>query len=185
MRRTCAVVLLAVTSFATCAGQPVPQSLSELARKEAERRQKVDQQGIPVKRIESANIGLPDPGGRVSVSSPEPPSTRPAGAATKAETRPTLRSFQLRLQKLDTEITLAEEKLKLLRKRADAARWTVVKTPKGSKVPGLFSGQDQYRWQILEAETKLASLRRERSDVFQAGRKAGYLPGELEGRGIR
>jgi hypothetical protein len=40
------------------------------------------------------------------------------------------------------------------------------------------------RWQILELEGKLAGLRRDRVDTFQAGRKAGYLPGELEGRGI-
>ena len=40
------------------------------------------------------------------------------------------------------------------------------------------------RWQILELEGKLAGMRRDRIDTFQAGRKAGYLPGELEGRGI-
>ncbi len=161
-----------------------PQSLAELARKEAERRQKIDEQGIRVKRIDSADLQPLAPGGTISVSSPE---FRPASLNTpvaKAETRPTLRSFQTRLQKLDRDIGQDDEKLKLLRARADAERWAGTKTSKGSRGSGSGAAQDPLRWQILELEARLAGLCRDRSDTFQAGRKAGYLPGELEGRGI-
>lgn len=71
----------------------------------------------------------------------------------------------------------------MLRARADAERWTSIKTGKGSRGSAISSAAEQLRWQISELELKLADWRRERSDVFQAGRKAGYLPGELDGRG--
>ncbi len=160
------------------------QSLTEVARKEAERRQKIDQQNVPVKRIESVDLASASSNGTVSVSHTESRSTSLKVPAPRPDARATLRSFQTRLQKLDNDIAQAEERLRLLRARAEAERWTVVRTPKGSRGGGLISGQDQFRWQILEAEGKLAGLRRDRSDVFQAGRKAGYLPGELEMRGI-
>ncbi len=161
-----------------------PQSLVEVARKEAERRKKIDAQGVTVKRIESADLPPFTLGGAVSVSTPQ---SRPASAGNpvrKAEARPALRSFQTRLQKLDRDIEQGQNKLKLLRARSDAERWAGTKTSKGSRGSGLNATQDSLRWQILELEAKLAAWRRERSDTFQAGRKAGYLPGELESRGI-
>ena len=46
--------------------------------------------------------------------------------------------------------------------------------------------EDRSRLQaeIEELELKLKQLRRERAETFDDGRKAGYLPGELEGKGI-
>lgn len=161
-----------------------PQSLAEVARKEAERRQKLAQQGVQEKRIEASDPAQLAPGGTISLSSPDP---RPAPArapATKAEPRASLRSFQTRLQKLDRDIVQAEDRLKLLRARLEAERWAPIKTAKGSKGSASSAGLEQLRWQIVEQEGKLARLRQDRSDTFQAGRKAGYLPGELEGRGI-
>ncbi len=176
--------MLALTPAVHGVATREPQSLAEVARKEAERRQKIDEQGIRVKRIESADLQTIAPGGTISISFPE---SRPASSNTpvaKAEPRPTLRSFQTRLQKSDRDIRQDEEKLKLLRARADAERWAGTKTSKGSRGSGSAAAQDPLRWQILELEAKLAGLRRDRGDTFQAGRKAGYLPGELEGRGI-
>lgn len=158
--------------------------MAEVARKEAERRQKIDEQGVRVKRIESADLPLHAPGGAVSTSSLESRPVAAKTAAARAEPRPTLRSFQARLQKLDRDIGQAEAKLKVLRARADSERWAGIRTSKGSRGSGSAGAQDTLRWQILDLETRLAGLRRERSDVFQAGRKAGYLPGELESRGI-
>jgi hypothetical protein len=128
-----------------------------------------------------------DPGslpraGAVTISSPGPHSAAPAAPAAKEPPRATLRSFQSRLQKLDRDIALAEERLKVLKAKADAERWAPVRTIKGSK-GSASSSQDQLRWQILELEGRLELMRRDRSDTFQAGRKAGYLPGELENRG--
>ena len=183
MKRTCCEILLALLPASIAVAAADLQSLAEVARKEAERRQKLDQQGIQEKRIECRDPSDLAPGGAISTSSGSPALKGTNVPAQKAEPRATLRSFQTRLQKLDRDVQQAEERLKLLRARAEADRWAVNKTGKGSKGSG-SSSAEQMRWQILELETKLAQLRRERGDVFQAGRKAGYLPGELEGRGI-
>jgi hypothetical protein len=161
------------------------QTLAEAALREAERRQKLDQQGVLAKRIEATDPGLLAPGGAISTFSPGPGLALPlpTAATQKTEPRASLRSFQTRLQKLDRDIRQTEERIKLLRARADAERWTSIKTGKGSRGSAISSAAEQLRWQISELELKLADWRRERSDVFQAGRKAGYLPGELDGRG--
>lgn len=160
------------------------QSLAEVARKEAERRRSIDEQGIPVKRIDTYGQPPSAPGGAISVFSVERSSAPKSPSTSKTEPRASLRSYQTRLQKLDRDIAQAEERLKLLRARSDAERWVPTKTAKGSRGSGTSSAQDSLHWQILEWEGKLAGLRRDRSDTFQAGRKAGYLPGELENRGI-
>ena len=183
MKRTCCEILLALLPVSIAVAAADLQSLAEVARKEAERRHKLDQQGIQEKRIEVANPADLAPGGAISTSSASPGLAGASGPAQKPEPRATLRSFQTRLQKLDRDIQASEERLKLLRARAEAERWAIIKTGKGSKGSG-SSSPEQLRWQILELEGKLAQLRRERGDVYQAGKKAGYLPGELEGRGI-
>ncbi len=176
------LILTVLISAATVASDS--QSLAEAARKEAERRQKLEKAGVQEKRIEAGDPAQLAPGGSISTSSPKL-ATAPAVKSTqKAEPRESLRSFQTRLQKLDREITQAENRLKLLRAKADAERWAPIEIGKGPKGSGKSSSQDQMRWQILELEGKLAGMRRDRVDTFQAGRKAGYLPGELEGRGI-
>ncbi len=183
MKKTLFVILLMILqAISTAAGER--QSLADAARKEAERRLKVDQQGVPVRRIESADLTRVASAGAISVSSPELHASLSNAREPRAEPRASLRSFQARLQKLDRDIAQAEERLKLLRARADAERWAPTKSAKGSRGSGSSPVQDQLRWQILETEGKLADLRRDRSDTFQAGRKAGYLPGELENRGV-
>ena len=66
--------------------------------------------------------------------------------------------------------------------RIDAERPAPVKTAKGSLGSGANPTLDKLRWQVQDLESQLGGLRAERSDVFQAGRRAGYQPGELEGR---
>jgi hypothetical protein len=38
--------------------------------------------------------------------------------------------------------------------------------------------------EIDELESKLKRIRRERQEIYEEGRKAGFLPGELDGRGL-
>ncbi len=160
------------------------QSLIDAARKEAERRQKLDLQGVQVKKIDAADPGLLAPNGTIGVSAPGSHAITPSFGAKKGEPRAPLRSFQTSLRKLDRDIAQTEDRIKLLRARADAERWAPVKTAKGSKGSAQSSAQDQMRFQILDLEVKLSRLRKERMDAFEAGRKAGYLPGELENRGV-
>jgi len=179
----CSMLIVSVL-ISAAAVAPASQSLAEVARKEAERRQKLDKAGVPEKRIEAGDPALLAPGGSISTSSPNLAAAPASKSAQKAEPRATLRSFQTRLQKLDRDIALAEDRLRMLRAKADAERWAPVQIGKGAKGSGKSSSQEQMRWMILELEGKLAGMRRDRVDTFQAGRKAGYLPGELEGRGI-
>ena len=44
--------------------------------------------------------------------------------------------------------------------------------------------QRRLREQIEELEIKLKYMREERRENYEMGRKAGYLPGDLEGKGI-
>jgi hypothetical protein len=184
MKRAWLVILIALFPAPQGAVTVTSQSLVDMARREAERRRRIDEQGIPVKRIEFAGQAQGTFAGAISVFSLEKGVVSQNASTVRAEPRVALRSFQTRLQKLDGDIQRAEERLKLLRARAEAERWAPIKTAKGSRGSGSSAAQDQLRWQILELEGKVAGLRRDRSDTFQAGRKAGYLPGELEGRGI-
>jgi hypothetical protein len=184
VKRAWLAIPFAFFSTAAAAAPGALQSLAEAARREAERRQKLDQECVPEKRIETADMARLAPGGAISTFSPGSVLTPVNPAAAKSEPRASLRSFQTRLQKLDRDIQQAEGQLKQLRARADAERWAPVRTLKGSKGSDPSLTQEQLRRQITGLEEKLASLRRERGDTFFAGRKAGFLPGELENRGI-
>jgi len=160
------------------------QSLAEAARREAERRQKLDREGVQEKRIEATDLARLAPGGAISTFAPGSGLAPASVSAAKSEPPVSLRSFQTRLQKLDRDIQQAEGQLKQLKVRADAERWAPVKVLKGSGGTDPAAARARLRSQIAELEGKLARLRVERGDTFFAGRKAGYLPGELENRGI-
>jgi chromosome segregation ATPase len=179
MRSSYAAGLIAL-ALSVSHSPALPQSLVEVARKEAERRQNLKE--VQARQIDGADPARIAPEGAISTSStgPAPPTAKAVPA--RQESRESLRSYQSRLQKLDRDIAQAEQKLTVLRLRADAERWAPVKTAKGSVNMGSTSAANQLRWQIAELEAKLSDLREERSDVFQAGKRAGYLPGELEGR---
>ncbi len=174
-------------TFSAAAGLSLtadPQSLADAARVEAERRRLLDQQGVKAKKIEAADPAQLAPNGNIGISSPGAHAIPASAVAKKSDSRASLRTFQTSLQKLDRDIAQTEGRLKLLRARADAERWAPVKTTKGSRGSAASASQDQMRWQILDLEAKLARLKQERMDTFEAGRKAGYLPGELENRGV-
>lgn len=184
VKRAWLAILLAFFSAAAAAAPWALQSLAEAARREAERRQKLDLEGVPEKRIEAADMARLAPGGAISTFSPASSPAPVNLPAAKSEPQASLRSFQTRLQKLDRDIQQADGQLKQLKTRADAERWAPVKTLKGSRGSDPSGTQEQLRRQIAELEGKLARMRQERGDTFFAGRKAGFLPGELENRGI-
>jgi len=160
------------------------QSLAEAARKEAERRQGLDQQNLKVKRFETCDLAQLAPRATISLSSPGSVVALPLAPAAKPPPRPSLRSFQDRLQKLDRDILQAEDRLKQLRARAEAERRSPTRPAKKSGGFVLSSSAGQLASQIQELEAKLVRLRLDRSNTFLDGRKAGFLPGELENRGI-
>ena len=48
----------------------------------------------------------------------------------------------------------------------------------------LERGSIQWEWRIKDWEVKLKRLRQDRFETYDAGLKAGFLPGELDGKGI-
>jgi chromosome segregation ATPase len=160
------------------------QSLADAARREAERRDRIERLGIEEKVIEENGI-CSDPGGNVSVFMPsEIESEEPAAAAFPAKDRSTLRRYRAKLQKLDKDIGKGETRLESLQDRLDSLKRKSLRIEdfKG------FSRNDESRDRILEQiealKIDLKQLRKERREVFDAGRKEDFLPGELDGKGI-
>lgn len=176
--------LAAGLAFSMVVAAGATQSLAEAARKEAERRRQVDQQGIPERRIDAADGSRLAPGGAISLSSPGPGTQREAAAPPKPAGGAGLRAFQTKLQKLDRDIQQSEAQLKKLKERQAAERWAPVARLGVAKGAGPANSEVQLGRQIQDLEGKLKLWRQERMDTFQAGRKAGFLPGELERRGV-
>lgn len=160
------------------------QSLADVAREEAGRRKLLDQTGVGAKVIETDSSSIRptrNPAG------PTPSSKKSGNESARtalSKNRPAVRSFQTALKKLDEAIRKEEENLRKRRERLRKARWAL---PKVGRISGRgLTEEDRARIlaEIEELELKLKRLRRERAETFDNGRKSGYLPGELEGKGI-
>ncbi len=174
-----AVALICLTHV----GLAAPQSLAEAARKEAQRRKALEQQGVEGKVVSAG----PAPAARTAEpAATERRATPRAGAdqAGLSRTRVSLRSLRTALQKLDRDIRQSEDRLSSLRARMEAEKWKLPKVGRSSRVSASSSAGERLRVQIQDLEAKLKRLRSERYDTYEAGRKAGYLPGELDGKGI-
>ena len=160
------------------------QSLADVARKEAGRRKLLSQTGIEAKVIETDSASV-HPAGNVtgSRSSSTKSDRKPAQAAT-FKNPPAIRSFQTALKKLDDAIRKEEENLRKRREHLREARWALPKVGRMSGRGLTEEGRARLQAEIEELELKLKRLQRERAETFDDGRKAGYLPGELEGKGI-
>ena len=171
-----AILLLCLTTA------PGPgQSLSEAALKEAKRRKDIDQNNIEPKVIGEDDVSQAVLRANVSIFSPAFASrTASAEPVAKAKVQP----YRNALQKHDRQIRQGEEKLKSLRARLNAERWALPKVGKISANSDSSSSQEKLKTQIQDLELKLAQLRRERLETYDAGRKAGFLPGELDGKGV-
>lgn len=160
------------------------QSLVDVARAEAERRQALDQQGIEAKVIES--IQKAD-SGSLTISK-DVPSRAPISSSPKEKASPgekaSIQRIRGELQKLDRTIRQTQERLESRKSRLLSERWAIPKTGKASGRLDTERSQTRLKQEIEELERLLEQLKQERSEVYDRGRKAGFLPGELTGRGI-
>jgi hypothetical protein len=160
------------------------QSLVDIANQEAERRKRIDQQGIEVRVIEGNAVPSDS---NVNVTEwTDPPDTLPK-ASTKnasAKDKASARSFRTAIQKLDRAIRQNKDRLEARRARLQSERWATPKTGKSSNGRRASDSQSKLQAEIEELQSKLKELRRERAEIYEEGKKAGFLPGELDGHGM-
>ena len=157
-----------------------PQSLSELAKKEAERRKLLDQQGIEAKKIEQRDTAKLAGKGNISISS-LPPDSRPTSTSpTKPGKRPSLEKYRTELRNLDSEIRRDEERLASLRKRLELEKDAPIRLGRGGRLNAASTTQARLQNQVQDLEIRLKRLRDERLKTYDAARKAGFLPGDLK-----
>lgn len=185
VRRSVRTIRVALTLLCLIASvMPTPlaaQSLAEVARKEAERRRDVDRQGLAAKVIDGDPAQLA-PNGNLSTSSPAP---RPRAGDDRAgpRSRETPRSYRTRIQKLDRDIRSGDDRIAALRERLRAERWAPPREGRLSRSSSAAASQERLQAQVRELESKLKQLKRERREVYDEGRRAGFQPGELDGKG--
>src|SRR5437867_2624186 len=159
------------------------QSLGEAARKEAERRKSIEQQGVSARVIQDADLTRIGAKGNLGIFSPVPGDKPRPPASLKAE-RGSPAPFRNKIQKLEREIRQTEEKLAEMRARVARERWAPPRVGRLSRNGRSRVSEERLRSQIQRLETRLNYLRQDRSETYSAGRRAGFLPGELDGKGI-
>ena len=159
------------------------QSLADVAREEAKRRLQLEERGIEGKVIEANTLpSLSEKDRAAPMDSSKKEKSVPDERASSQE-RVSLRSYRTKLKKLDRSIQQNEERLELIRTRLLTAQRTLNTPGKLSAVEKAIKEQERLQKEIEELQLKLKQLRRERREIYEEGRKDGYLPGELEGRG--
>ncbi|PYV12309.1 MAG: hypothetical protein DMG07_17315, partial [Acidobacteria bacterium] len=78
------------------------------------------------------------------------------------------------------------DRLASLRARVEAERWTPPRAARSRRGTRIVQSEKRPRLdvQIKDWEVKLKRLRQDRFETYDAGLKAGFLPGELDGKGI-
>jgi hypothetical protein len=160
------------------------QSLSDVAREEAERRRRIDQQGIESKVIESGDPRTNREEHRASSSQSSDRQTGSRGEKPSSGDRASVRSYRTKLQKLDRTIRQDEERLELKRRRLESERWALPKPGRLSAGNKSADVQEKLKREIDELQIKLRELRRERTETYAEGLRLGFLPGELDGKGV-
>ncbi len=160
------------------------QSLADVARQESERRRRMDEQGVEAKIIE----GEPEllaPNGNLTVFAPDRSMPKKSTQETApGKGQPSVRSYRTALQKLDRAIQRDEERLNARRARLQAEKWAPPKAGPISKSAGSADSLRRLQEEIEDLESRLKQQRKERLEVYDEGRKAGFLPGELDGKGL-
>lgn len=173
--------ILTVLLAAAVGGLPSPaQTLAEAARKEAERRKALERQGVEGKVVGMGDPASLAPNGNLSTSG-QAPDRGPAPREVDSRGSPAY--YRSRIERLDREIRQGEERLKLLKDRDETARKDGSRGSIGGR-GGSGSAAEQLRRQIADLDLRLKQMRVEREEVYANGRRAGFLPGELEGRGV-
>jgi hypothetical protein len=103
---------------------------------------------------------------------PRPPPSRPAT------------TFRTALQRLDRQIRQLEDRIALLGRRVQSERWAPPPVGRLSRSGVRAGSEERIRHEIEDLEIRLRSLKTERLETWDAARKAGFLPGEIDGRGI-
>ena len=158
-------------------------SLADIAREEAERRKLLEQQGIEGKVV-GANAGEMAPDGNITISSVPSAQKQASKRSDSAKERTYAGSYRTALQKLDRAIRQGEARLERLGARLHDERWALPKVGRVSSRGQTTDSQNRLRREIEELQAKLKQMRLERAEVYDKGRKAGLLPGELDGKGI-
>jgi len=152
-------------------------SLAELARREAERRKEVERTGVAVKEIRSADVHTTSTtGGRAAEAGRK---DHGDVSITRGADGGSLRAYRATLERLAREIRVTDERLAALRRRLDLEmkkQSTII----GGRRDG--SAADKLRAQAGDLEQKLRRLQGERRIAYEEGRRAGWQPGELDGR---
>ena len=160
------------------------QNLSDIARQESERRKMLEQQGIEGKVIEPEAVQSSQKGS-LTVSTSPPSKTPREKPESASKGQASLRSFKSTLQKLDRAIRQNEERLESRRARLHSARSEILLRSGRTSSSGRESNAaSRLQEQIEDLEMKLKQLREERFETYQAGKRAGFMPGELDGKGI-
>ncbi len=161
--------------------QATEQSLAEAARKEAERRRRLEDQNVEAKVIHGRG-SLEVSNGNVTTFGGGTPRSSPSAAARETKGRTSLSAYRNQLRKLEREIRDCEERQGLLRRQADAERWTLPKSGRRSVGTGTQTSREKLLLQAQDLQIKIDRLRRERQETWNEARKAGYLPGEIDGK---
>ncbi|MBN2242471.1 MAG: hypothetical protein JW793_07260 [Acidobacteria bacterium] len=180
--------LCMVTLFVWGAPGEVPafamQSLADAARREAERRENLERSGIEGKVIEG-NGEASVAEGNVTLFAPSEVYPEDTIRSTPGpEYRSPLRQYRAKLQKLDREIEKKEVRLEKLRSRLDSLRRESLRIGNFTGLSRNEDSRDRTQEQMDELQTDLALLRKERRELYDQGRKEGFLPGELDDKGI-
>jgi predicted RNase H-like nuclease (RuvC/YqgF family) len=173
--KSCSVILLVAFNM---------QSLVDVAREEAERRKRLEEQGIAAKVIDGNALGS---GRRANITTSTELDAKPKESPARSDPgkgQASARSFRTALQKLDRAIQQNETRLASMRARLQAEKWVNPKNGKTSSRGLTKNPQSQLQDEIDDLRFTLRQLRDERLEVYEAGKKAGFMPGELEGRGI-
>jgi predicted RNase H-like nuclease (RuvC/YqgF family) len=158
------------------------QSLADIARKEAERRQWLEQQGIEGKTFERYDVPSASKKNQAKAPPPSEKPKKPSTGSVSPESRVPVGKYRTALQKLDREIRQDEQHLTLLKSRLEKSRWALPKIGRLTTQNRSDDTEARLQKEIEELQIKLKELRLERSETYEEGKKAGFLPGELEGR---
>jgi hypothetical protein len=154
------------------------QSLLDVAQQEAERRRQLENQGVKEKVIEGSGKSLA-PNGNLTVSTlPGPRSQKLDVPGKDQKNKASIQSYRAALQKLDRAIRENEMRMDALRARRQSEK---ARISQSSRAPDT---QSKLQEQINALQIKIEQARKDRTGIYRSGRKDGYLPGELEGKGI-
>jgi hypothetical protein len=173
--KSCSLVFLLIFNM---------QSLVDVARDEAKRRKQLEEQGIEARIIDGNTAGLARQGNITTSTEPAAAVQMPSVRPDSLKSRGSVRSYRSALQKLDRAIQQNEAHLTAKRARMQTEKWANLISGKASKGTGPKNPQSRLQAEIDALEIKLKQLRDERFEAYEEGKRAGFLPGELEGKAL-